>query len=482
MKLCMIRSLALIITGAMGCASATDDNASASLGTSSDALSIVQPESICKTIPDSLRGKRATTLELGMPSYAAPGKLLFAPHRPNPQDDMSIVFESNDRTDSGYSTKVSIRYTTDGWTHWQEKDMGDLCETVDGRRVYGVSLGKLDAGTEIEFAAKYEKSLSAYGIINSGWLNDGGKNFSVRISAPSPLQWLGDTQARQYGLDARAGSVAANHQLQIVTQTYPADAQANLTLYYADASYKTIRSIPMMLDADGVGANRNNAQWVAAIPGGDVKAGQIVKYWIRGDDASKTVNWDNNAGQNYTVTPKAMTVEWIGGFGGYRPIYNEYFEHSSFFDTDLATATGCWNHGASLSSYSSRAVRVNVPGITDRVFASDEDARKAASLLTVEAFTNAHANRDWAAYPARFAHQVGADFVFTFFEYTDVCAGGGDLSRGVADGEYEYKIRASADKGASYAWRGADDGANLKLHYAVGCSYFNNRNDCMSTR
>ncbi len=290
------------------------------------------------------------------------------------------------------------------------------------------------------------------------------------------LTWVGDTHLGVAGVWLPPTlSPAAGHPLDVYTQTYPIGSADRVDLYWVDAG-GTVESAPMTVDADGVGSYGNNTQWRATLPGEALDDGQTVQYWIRAQGQDGRVLWDSRDGQNYAVTPVHYEVAWMGGLGSWRPVSGDYLE-GGLFNSDGATATGCWNHGVSASSYRERAVRVWVPGLTDRAL-DDAELAAASAMIDVELFTDARVG-GWQARPARFAERWGNDFVYSyrFVDFTPVCIDG------LGDGTYAFKLRGSTDGGASWFWRGTDNGPyggdNLKVQYAARCSYFDDPTDCI---
>lgn len=288
------------------------------------------------------------------------------------------------------------------------------------------------------------------------------------------LEWLGDTHLR-------VGTVwlpptlapATGRDLDVYTQTYPVGAATHLELHWSDGG-GTAGSAAMTLDADGVGAYGNNSQWRGRIPAAALEDGRPIYYWIRAEDGVGGVRWDSRGGQNYTVTPRGYEVGWIGGLGAYRPVNGEY-QPGQLFAADESTATGCWNHGVSASSYRTRAARVWIPGLTDRDL-GDAERAAATAMIRLEVYTDARAE-GWAGVPATFVRREGNDFLysFRFVDFTPVCV------PGLGDGTYGFKLRASMTDGAAWLWRGASDGSDLRVQYAARCSYFNDPYDCIPT-
>jgi hypothetical protein len=290
------------------------------------------------------------------------------------------------------------------------------------------------------------------------------------------LEWVGDTHVR-VATTWLPPSIqpAADRDLEVYTQTYPIGAATEVILHWSDGG-GTSGSAAMMLDADGVGPTGNNRQWRGRVPAASVVDGRALHYWIEARDGVGGVRWDSRDGANYQVTPRRYDVGWIGGFGAYRPVNGEY-QPGQLFNGDESTSTGCWNHGVSASSYRTRAARVWIPGLSDRDWNGAEMAAIAA-MVRVELYTDARgSDSGWSASAASLVRREGNDFLysFRFVDFTPVCV------PGLGDGTFGFKLRASMTDGNEWLWRGAPDGADLRVQYAARCSYFNDPYDCIPT-
>lgn len=308
--------------------------------------------------------------------------------------------------------------------------------------------------------------------------DDGAPASTGLESGGGALTWVGDTHLGVAGVWLPPTlAPAAGHRLDVYTQTYPIGSAARVDLYWLDGS-GAVDSAPMVVDADGVGSYGNNTQWRASLPGDVMVDGQTVQYWIRAQGQDGRVLWDSRYGDNYRVEARRYDIAWMGGLGSWRPVSGDYVE-GGLFNRDGATATGCWNHGVSTSSYRERAVRVWAPGLTDRAL-DDAELEAASAMVDVELYTDAGTS-GWQARPARFAERRGNDFVysFRFVDFTPVCIDG------LGDGTYAFKLRGSTDGGAHWFWRGSANGPgggdDLLVQYAARCSYFDDPTDCIPT-
>jgi hypothetical protein len=317
--------------------------------------------------------------------------------------------------------------------------------------------------------------LGALFAVSSCALDDTTGDATLATNSAGTIEWAGDTHLR-------IGTVwlpptiepAAGRDLDVYTQTYPVGAARTVELFWADATYAHIDSVEMSLDADWVGELGNNSQWRAAIPADALAAGTDTYYWIRAEDHEGTVLYDSRHGANYSIQPRFYDIGWIGGLGSYRPINGDYIE-GGLFNDDGSTSTGCWNHGVSASSFRSRAARVWIPGMTDRNL-DDVERAAVAAMIRFEIYTDARAD-GWTGIPGQVVRRDGNDFLYQlmFATFNPGCV------VGLEDGTYEYKLRASVDDGATWFWRGSDDGHNLLVQYAAQCSYFNDPFDCIPT-
>jgi len=416
----------------------------------------------CTGMPAAVQGKDAYRF------IDYQGELLLAPAHPKPGEEVFVAFLA--RKDQTVS--ATARFTANAWATSADAELARWCDVGSDREVYGASLGSFAEGARVELALRY---LAQYA--SERWLNNGGANYSVVVKTPAPLSWLGDTYLGLEGSYLPADLVPAGRAVQVFAQTYPMGAAAKVELFWADASFSSIQSATMRLDMDFAGGYGANSQWITELPAEALRVGETVHYWLKATDHGGAELWDSRNGQNYQVQPRRFDVVWAGGLGSYRPTSGDYVVGSLFMDAG-STAPGGWNHGASMSSYRVRAVRVYVPGLTDRSFGTDAEVKTAAALLTVQAWTNASGS--WGAMPAQFQKKVGNDFLFGFFSFNDFCSGGGG-SNGFADGNYEYKVRFSTDGGASWTWLGRADGSSFHLQFGVRCRYFTEPFDCIPT-
>jgi|GEM_PF-3572209 len=304
----------------------------------------------------------------------------------------------------------------------------------------------------------------------------------VRSEQAATFLWVGDTELRIGDTAIPFDMAPAGRDLSIVTHTYPPGAAATVDVFWADPTFESIESVAMQIDAEGAGPFGNNTRWRATVPAASLEGAGDRQLWVRAVTTDGAEAWDSQDGANYSLRPQSYSVGWIGGFGSYRFVNRQYSRADTDFGPDFAMSTGCQNSGASGSSYFERAFLVWAPGLTDRTFSSDSERDAAAAILDVELFTDARAN-GWTGVPARFVRQQGNDFLYTFqlvsFRPNSNCI------EDVADGRYGFKLRASVDGGASWFWRGTDNGPlggfDLPVNYGRECSYFGDPMQCRPT-
>lgn len=398
------------------------------------------------------------------------------PAYPRENEDVFVVFRA-----SGHWTRYFARFTRDGWATQEDRTLDLWCSQptdpyIHPYQIVGASLGRFSAGTRIDFAvSRIPGNLRA----PVEWYNNGGANYVVRVGDRPTLQWVGDTHVR-IGTEVIHPDLApSGNDLQIYTQTYPSGPM-QVELFYADANYSNVQSVLMQLERDGAGPNSNNSQWRATIPPASLIAGQVLNYWIRAADTHGNVRWDSRNGSNYQLNPRAYSIVWAGGFGSYRPTDNSYRE-GFLFQPDGSTALGCYNHGASASSYVERAVRVYIPGLTDQAGVPVG----AHAILRAEVYTNLTENNGgWQGTPATFAKKEGNDFIYTFFGYSALCGGGVDpANQRYPEGNYAMKMRFTTDGGRNWFWRGLENGpvggSDIPVVFRARCDYFGNPTDCL---
>lgn len=175
-----------------------------------------------------------------------------------------------------------------------------------------------------------------------------------------------------------------------------------------------------------------------------------VSFWFANADRTGCQAWDSDYGRNYTfpIAPRdgALRVGWAGDFdfvwfhrdpawhrGDVDPVW--YFD--SMGGAEVATSV---------------EVQVWAPGITDRAYGSNDEARQAAeAFLRAEAVTDAipGAVEGFGTVPLAFQRKQGNNFVYAFSLVS--------LRRAVArDGLYRYYVRFSADEGSSWLTAGRD--------------------------
>ncbi len=439
----------------------------ATLSTQSHEVSVVSLD-LCPSAPTVLQEQVAHRYD----SY--PGAVYLAPAYPRPGDELFVVvaFPSYHLLDR---SSARIHMTTDAWAAQQELEMERHCTERD--EVFVASLGRYDAGSTVEFAVRVQDLYLGSDL----WLNNHDQNYRFAVQSAPALAWLGDTHVRVAGQYIPSELVPADQPVGIYTQTYPMGAASQVELFVRLPGQADAQKFLMTIDMDFAGPQGSNSQWLATVPAELLPGGQQIDYWIRAEGENGEVIWDSRDGRNHQLNPQSYSVVWAGGFGAYRPASDGY-QQGALFNADDSTSIGCWNHGASLSSYRERAVRVYVPGLTDRAYSDSEILKGAAAIIRVEAFANLGDAGEWIAIPARrFAKQIGNDFVYGFFPFIQFCNGGGFSS--VADGSYQFKLRFSTDNGKTWFWRGSNNGPlggeNLTLNFAQRCSYFNDPTDCL---
>jgi len=443
------------------------------VGCAGDEPAVVHQEQALSALPECVGAPAAAVGATARAFVERPAEVYLIPAHPRPGDQVFVAVRTNTYP---VVAPVVARLTSDGWATAADVALDSWCER-DSYIYHGVELGSYSEPTTIELALRLHEVYPVWE--RDVWLDNGGANYQIEVARAPELAWVGDTHLRVDEHYIPSELTPANRDLEVYTQTYPVAAAQRVELFWADEDYASIQSVAMTGDAEWVGDNGNNAQWKATIPAGDMNAGRAVHYWIRADDSAGNVLWDAGDGANYTVVPRSFDVVWVGGLGNYRPSSDAYREGGNFNDDD-STSTGCNNHGASISSFSARAVRVYVPGLTDRDF-GDGELEGAARLLRVELYTDASVD-GWTAMPARFARVQGNDFIYRF---QWVRFGPPSCIPGLAAGNYGFKIRVSGDGGETWFWRGSEDGPaggdDLVVQYSGGCSYFNNPFSCLPT-
>jgi hypothetical protein len=397
----------------------------------------------------------------------------IVPAYPNAGEEVFVAFLAP----RGHWLRAFVRSTSDGWRTQRDQDLQLWCDNGNEPwQLIGYSLGSFDAGTKIELAVAMEPANRRF---PTEWFNNRGANYILNVGAQPNLHWVGDTHVRLGTEVIHPDLAPANTDIQIYTQTHP-QGPMRVELFYADANHTNVQSVVMGLERDGAGPNSNNSQWRATIPAANMLLNQTTHYWIKASDAHGAVRWDSRDGANYQLTPRDYSVVWAGGFGSYRPTNDEYRE-GFLFQADGSTSIGCFNHGASASSYVERAVRVYVPGLTDQ----PSIPALAHTILRAELYTNLSENNGgWRAVPAKFAKKQGNDFIYTFFAFGDLCGGGVEpASMRYPDGDYAMKMRFSTDGGRNWFWRGAENGpvggSDIRVSWRARCGYFGDPNDCI---
>ena len=172
-----------------------------------------------------------------------------------------------------------------------------------------------------------------------------------------------------------------------------------------------------------------------------------MELWFKGDDGQGCVTWDSQGGANYRfgVAPvvPGLAIGWAGGHDFVT------FAHSAFHYGDVPVA---WYYddwqGQPRNGWIE--ARVWAPGLTDGAYADADAVRAAARVLRAEAVTEALTGDladGWGAEPLSFERQQGNDFVYAF-RFSALRWGLGRPA--LADGMYAYRLRFSADAGATW--------------------------------
>jgi len=175
-----------------------------------------------------------------------------------------------------------------------------------------------------------------------------------------------------------------------------------------------------------------------------------VSFWFSNSDRTGCQAWDSDYGRNYTfpiaAKDAATRVGWAGDFD-FVWFHRDPAWHRG--DVDPAWYFDSMG-GAEVATW--MEVQVWAPGITDRTYGSDGEARTAAeSMLRAEAVTDAVPGPvgGFGTVPLVFQRRQGNNFVYAF-QFVP-------LRRNVPrDGLYRYYVRFSADQGSSWFEAGRD--------------------------
>ncbi|MBK8011211.1 MAG: hypothetical protein IPK13_07660 [Deltaproteobacteria bacterium] len=463
------------------CGAPDSDQGLAQTSTSITAMkSTIVSAELCPNVPEALVGQSAYRFEPELTETGEiAGTLYLAPTNPEPGDEVFLFFVTRYGSAGGFSLTTTARFTTNGWGTFQDASLTRSCLTTPPTQVYYGSLGVFPQEADLQFAFRYE-AVSRDRSALAGWMNNNRENYTIPIRAPRPLQWMGDTHLRQYDYYMPSDGVEAGHDLQVYTQLYPMGAARSVTLYWSDSRYSKIESVEMLPDKDFVGSNHSNAQWRGVIPADQVVDGRTIVYWLRAVDHQGASRWESNDRRNFWVTPRHFPVVWTGGFGSYRPSTGGYRERE-LFDADERTSTGCYAPGAA-GDYLERAVRIYVPGITDRDTSDTGRIEAYAKLIQTEIVTESFPGVPEDTVPTlRFVRKLRNDFIYTFLDFESYCNAVVDLPERVV---YPYKLRISTDGGRHWYWRGTEMGGSggddLIAVYARDCNYANLPEDCVN--
>ena len=396
------------------------------------------------------------------------GSLLVSPALPEPGQPVWVLVKSLFPRYYDYPGPARqaafLRHSGNGWA---ETPMTDLCPDSVWP-VWGENLGAQPEGTVVRFAIRQRMPASFQ--TEETWMNNRGRDYEIEYRHREP--WVGGSRLVLAGEAAPADAIAAGVDLTVLAETYPMGAARAVELRWEVPSTDARGSVAMTLDRTAAGPYGNNAQWTAVVPGSVLRGGAQVRAHVTARFADDQAIDD----AALSFVPRGFEVQWAGGFGQYRPTARDYRE-GDLFEDDLSTDLGCFNHGASTSSYVERALRIWAPGITDRHDGAASNAAL-ASLLRVEIVSDMPA--PYTTRTARFADQRNNDFVYTFFPFGDFCFGGVTLP----DGTYHYRVRISADGGQTWRERGLADQlggeGSLEVRFRHDCSYFGGgTTDCM---
>jgi hypothetical protein len=193
-----------------------------------------------------------------------------------------------------------------------------------------------------------------------------------------------------------------------------------------------------------------------------------VAFWFGNTDRTGCQAWDSDFGRNYLFPVSArdatVRVGWAGDFD-----FVWFHRDPAWHRGDVDPA---WYFDTMAGAEVATSVEVQVwaPGLTDRPWGSDAEARAAAeATLRAEAVTDAIPGpvEGFGTVPLTFLRRQGNNFVYSWSLVA--------LRRAVArDGLYRYYVRFSADGGTSWvvAGRDGDRMRRLVLAGTQDCSLF----------
>jgi hypothetical protein len=195
-----------------------------------------------------------------------------------------------------------------------------------------------------------------------------------------------------------------------------------------------------------------------------------VEIWFSNSDRSGCVAWDSNFGANYSfeVVPRGAETPAVGWAGDFNFVTYHRDPATRHGDVDPAYYFDSWA-GAELASWVE--VQVWIPGITDRRYASAEEARNAAaSRVRAEARWGAATGSSFTSTGLRYRSQQGNNFVYSF-DFNAL-----RWNHGIPDGLYHYYVRFSTDNGSTWYEAGRTGERTRRFVVAptepAGCAYF----------
>lgn len=363
------------------------------------------------------------------------------------------------------STAGTARCTIDGWS--TSSDRTTSPRDWRGQTVLAFDMGSYPVDTTLTCAWRIDL-LNATQI----WLNNQGCDYSTRVRAETPLQWIGGQRLSQDGLPRVMGvdPVYPKHPLTVEVRTYPQTPGTEVILHYTADGFATIRRVRAAYGAVNAGPHGNDTLWRASIPAADLQPGKQVVYWVEAANPLGTL-WDSRDGANYSiqVASTAPEVAWAeAGTVSYQPKYGPWSYHSGIADP-LTFTMGRWQPP---SAPPLPTIQLYIPGVTDR-----QDARDAAGkFVRVEVwspFFSGSVEGEWKGYPLQLWETYGNDWRFSWQVRNSGCScepppGADSL---VQFGVYPYKFRVSTDGGETWSWVGTagvpDGGQNLRIGWFI---------------
>lgn len=205
-------------------------------------------------------------------------------------------------TDAGPATdlsRVTLAYRINSGT-WNSTNMTVNPDWASaGGQWHNRGIGPFPADSSIEYY------IEVVGGSETNWDNNGGANYTLTITAPTPPSslWIGNTAQKPAN-----GEISSTNQIVISCETWPIGAATNVGLVFSADGGSTWQSANLVK----TGETNNNDVWSVAI--GPFADGTAIRYALNATLAGGAMWWDNNSGNDFnSLVGSAGVLRMVAG-------------------------------------------------------------------------------------------------------------------------------------------------------------------------